>query len=163
MDTKKKIVKAAKVCGIISKVLYLLSFAVCLTFIVLAIALPLTNAIDAYTTAETTMIFTTLALYTFVLIGLLWNVEGIFKTIVKEHSPFHERVSHYLKKVAIYVIVLSTVPALIGSIVLRIAYPQTELTFPIDFGGIIAGVVLFLIGLFFRYGKELQKRDDETL
>lgn len=163
METKNKIVKTAKICCIISKVLYLLSFVVCLAFIALAIALPLTNAISTLTNAETAMIFATLALYSFILIGLLWNVEGIFKTIAKEQSPFAERVSHYLKKVAVYVIALSVVPALLGSAVLRIICPETELTFPIELGGIIAGVVLFLIGTFFNYGSELQKRDDETL
>ena len=163
METKKQIVKTARVCSIVSKVLYILSCVVCLTFIVLAITLPLTNAVESYTDAETAVIFATSALYAFICIGLLWSIEGIFKTIVKEQSPFVERVSHYLKKVAIYVIVLSTVPALLGSTVLQIVCPETEISFPIELGGIIAGAVLFLIGLFFKYGKELQNRDDETL
>ena len=163
METKNKIVKTVKVCGIISKVLYLLSCVACLVFIVLAIVLPLTNAVQTYTNAETAVIYATLALYAFTCVGLLWNIEGIFKTITKEQSPFAEKVSHYLKKVAIYVIVLSTVPALLGSTVVRIVYPETEIAFPIELGVIIAGAVLFLIGLFFKYGKELQNKDDETL
>ena len=163
MEIKNKIVKVAKVCYIVAKVLYLVSFALCLTFIALAIALPITNAIPAYAPAETAMIFATLAMFTFVLIGLMWNVEGLFKCIAKEQSPFGEGVSHYLKKIAIFVLMLAVVPALIGTIILRIIMPETELIFPIEMGGIIAGAVLFIIGLSFKYGSELQKRDDETL
>ena len=163
MDTKNKIVKTAKVCYIVSKFLYIVAFAVCLAFIVLAIALSSTNAIDSLTGAETAVLFGTLALYAFMAIGLLWNVEGLFKSIVKKQSPFSERVGHYLKKIAIFIMLISVVPALLGSIVLRIVYPETELTFPIEVGGLIAGIVLFFIGMFFNYGNELQKRDDETL
>ena len=163
MDTKTKIIKTAKVCHIISKVLYILAFAACLTFIVLAIAFPLTTTVDNMTAGETATFFATLALYAFILIGLLWNVEGLFKAIATEQSPFTERVSHYLKKLAIFIIVVSVVPALVGTTVMHIVYPETEQSFPIELGGIIAGAVLFLIGLFFNYGQELQKRDDETL
>lgn len=163
MDTKNKIIKTAKVCYIVAKVLYCLSFAVCLAFIVLAITLSSTNAIDSYTRAETAVLFGTLALYAFMCIGLLWNVEGLFKSIAQEQSPFSERVGHYLKKIAIFTILTSVVPALVGSIVIRIVYPETGLNFPIEVGGIIVGVVLFLVGMVFNYGNELQTRDDETL
>ena len=163
MELKNKIVKTAKICYIAAKVLYLLAFVACLTFIALAIGLSVTKAISSLTSAETAVLFSTLAVYAFVCIGLLWNVEGLFKTIAKEQSPFTERVSHYLKKVAVFVIILSTVPALLGSAVLRIVCPETELGFPIELGGIIVGAVLFFIGLLFKYAKELQKRDDETL
>ena len=163
METKKKIVKTAKVCYIVAKVLYCIAFAVCLVFIALAIALPLTNAIDALSPAETAVIFATAALYAFMCIGLLWNVEGLFKSIATDGTPFSDAVSHYLIKIAIFVLLTSLIPALLGTIVLQIACPETELTFPIEMGGVIAGGVLFLIGLFFQYGNELQKRDDETL
>ena len=163
MNLKEKIVKTAKVCHIISKVLYLLSFAVTLTFIILAIVLPNTNAISSMTHAETAVMFSTLALYAFILIGLLWNVEGIFKTIASEQSPFNEGVSHYLKKVAIFVWILAIVPAIIGTALIKSICPASELNFPVEVGGIVAGAVLFLIGWFSKYGTELQKKDDETL
>lgn len=163
MDTKKKIIKMANVCYIISKALYLLSFVVCLTFIVLAIVLPNTNAITSMTKTETAVLFGTLALYTFFYIGLLWNVESLFKMILKEQSPFNDGVSHYLMKIAVFIILTSVVPALAGSICLRLMCMETEMTFPIEVGGIVAGLVLFLLGMFFTYGKELQKKDDETL
>lgn len=163
MELKNKIVKMAKVCHIVAKVLYCVACAVCLTFVVLAIALSVTNAISTLTSGETAVLFSTLALYAFVCIGLLWNVEGLFKSIAKEQSPFSEAVSHYLKKISIFTLILSAVPALLGSILLRIVCPETELTFPIEVGGIVAGVILLLIGIFFEYGKELQRSDDETL
>lgn len=163
METKNKIIKTAKVCYNVSKVLYILSIFACIAFIVLAIALSCTHAIKSLTVAETAIMFGTLALYAFTLIGLLWNVEGVFKSIVDVQAPFTERVSHYLKKIAVFVILLAVVPALVGSILLRAICPSTEIVFPIEFGGIVAGVVLFLFGMFFKYGKELQKNDDETL
>lgn len=163
METKKQIIKTAKVCYIVTKVLYALSCVACLVFIALAIALSCTHAIKSLTVAETAIIFGTCAFYAFMCIGLLWNVESIFKSVLDGQAPFGERVSHYLKKIAIFVILLSTVPALVGSILLRAICPSTELVFPIEFGGIIAGIVLFLFGKFFKYGKELQNNDDETL
>ena len=163
METKNKIVKMAKTCYVIAKVLYILAMVACVAFIVLAIALPTSGVVKNMTAAETAVLFATLALYAFVCVGLLWNVEGMFKSIAQEKSPFSQAVSHYFKKIAIFVIILSLVPALIGSIVLRAVYPETELTFPIEFGGVVAGLVLLVIGVFFNYGDELQKQDDETL
>ena len=163
METKNKVVKLAKICHITSKVLYCIACVACLTFIVLAIVLPINNAIESLTAKETAVMFSTLAVYAFFCIGLLWNVEGLFKSVAAEQTPFTERVSHYLKKVAIFVLLVSIVPALIGSIILRAIYNATELTFPIDLCGVIAGFVLFLLGRFFKYGNELQKQDDETL
>ena len=163
METKNKIVKKAKVCYVVSKVLYFVSFAACLAFIALAIALPLTNAIDAYAPAETAVLFATMAVYAFFCIGLLWNVESLFKSIVDQKAPFGKAVSHYMKKIAIFVLLLSIVPALCGSIVLRIVRPETLMNYPIELSGVIVGIVLFFVGMFFDYGNDLQKRDDETL
>lgn len=163
METKKKIIKTAKVCYSVSKTLYILSCVACTVFIVLAIALSCTHAIKTLTVAETAILFSTLALYAFMCIGLLWNVEGLFKSIKDANAPFGDRVSHYLKKIAIFVILVAVVPALVGSILIRIVCPETEIVFPVSFSGIVAGLVMFIFGLFFKYGKELQKNDDETL
>ena len=163
METKKRIIKMANICYIVSKTLYFLSFVVCLAFIVLAISLSATNAIKSMSKAETAVLFGTLALYSFFYIGLLWNVESLFKSILDKQSPFNDGVSHYLMKIAIFIILVSTIPALAGSICLRLICPETEMTFPIEVGGIVSGLVLFLLGMFFTYGKELQKESDETL
>ena len=158
MKTKNKIIKTARICHKITTGLYYASCVLCLTFIVLAIALSCTKAIKTFTVEETACLFGTLALYSFMSIGLLWNVASIFKNVEQEKAPFSEKVSYYLKRSSIFVI-----PALIGSTVLRIICPTTDLTFPISLGGIISGITIFMIGMFFNYGKELQKNEDETL
>lgn len=142
---------------------YILSFVACTAFIVLAIALSCTHAIKSLSVAETAVLFSTLALYAFMCIGLLWNVEGIFKSVGETQAPFSDRVSHYLNKIAVFIILLAVVPALVGSVIIRAVCPSTEIVFPISFGGIVAGIVLLLLVMFFKYGKELQKNDDETL
>ena len=160
---KEKMLKMAKVCKITAKVLYLTSCVVCFVCIILAIALSATRAISSLTKVETAVLFWTLAMYAFFCVGLLWNVEGIFKNVEKEKTPFCGGVSYYLKKTAIFTILLSTVPAVLGSVVMKLAQSSSEITFPVSLGGIIAGVVLLLLGIVFKYGTELQKRDDETL
>lgn len=163
METKNKIFKIAKISYIISKVLYCLACILTLVFIVLSIVLSATNAIKTMTSAETAVLFGTFALYAFISIGLLWNVEGLFKCIIKEKTPFNDGVSHYLKKMAIFTLALSLVPALVGSTIIKIVYPKTSIVFPIEIGGVIIGIVLVIVCVFFKYGKELQQRDDETL
>lgn len=163
METKNKILKLAKGCHIASKVLYFGSMVACLTFTVLAIVLPCVNVIKDFSVAEVATLFGTLAFYSFMCIGLFWNVGGIFKSIINEQAPFSARVSHYLKKTAIFIIVMALVPALVGSTVVRLIDTDTTMNFPISFGGVIAGVVLFVVGVFFKYGKELQTKEDETL
>ena len=163
MRTKNKIIKTARICHKITKGLYYASFVFCFVFVVLAIVLASTKTIKSLTVAETACLFGTLALYAFISIGLLWNIASIFKSVEKDKAPFSEKVSYYLKRSSIFVVLISVVPALIGSIVLRLIYPATDLTFPISVGGIISGITMFMIGMFFNYGKELQQNEDETL
>lgn len=158
METKNKIIKTGKICSIISKVVYCLDCVACLTFIVLAITLSYTGAIKSLTAGETAILFSTLALYSFIAIGLLWNLERIFVNIVKEETPFSKSAPHYLKKVGIFLILLSTIPALVGTILLHSITPATELNFPIELGGIIAGIVLLVFCQFVQYGKELEDK-----
>ena len=163
MDTKNKILKTAKICKIISKALYILSIVACFTFIVLAIVMPTTNAIKSITPSESAIIFSVLALYAFFLFGLLWNVQNFFGAIEEEKSVFNDRAGRYLKKSAIFTIMVSVIPALIGAILIRAIMPGSEFVFRIEVVGIITGALLMLVGLFFKYAKELQKKDDETL
>ena len=163
MKTKNRIIKTARICHKITKGLYYASFVLCLTFVVLAIVLSCTKAIKTFTVAETACLFGTLALYSFISIGLLWNVASIFKSIEQEKAPFSAKVSHYLNRSAIFVVIVSIIPAIVGTTILHILYPATELTFPISLGGIISGITIFMISLFFSYGKELQQNEDETL
>ena len=163
MDSKNKIIKSAKICYILSKILYTISCVLTLTFITLAIVLSCYKPLKGYNSSETACIFSTLAVYSFICIGLFWNVIKIFKVINFFKTPFNDTISRSLKVIAFFVIVLSIIPALIGSIVLKVICPTSELIFPISFGGVVCGIVTFLLGLVFKYGNELQKRDDETL
>lgn len=156
MGTKNKIIKTAKIFSTVCKVFYCLACAACVAFIALAVALSCTNAIKSFTAGETAILFGTLALYSFMAIGLLWNIEQIFVNIVKEQAPFSKRTSRYLKKTGVFSILLSTVPALIGTMLLHSIVPSTELNFSIELVGIIVGIVLIIFCRFFEYGNELE-------
>lgn len=159
MEAKNKIVKIGKICDVVFKVLYCLSFVACATFVVLAIALSCTNAVNAFSAGETAILFGTLALYAFIAIGLFWNIEGVFKSIVKEHTLLCESVNHYMIKTGIFLMAVATVPAVVGTILLHSITPATGLSFPVDAGGIIAGAVLLLLTKFLRLEKEALTND----
>lgn len=159
METKNRILKTAKICDVALKVFYCLDCVAYLTCIVLAIVLPRTNAVKAFTSTETAILFSAVALYAFMLLGLLWNAERIFASILKEQTPFCESVCHYLKKSGVFFLLCATVPAIVGTILLHSLTPATQLHFSVELGGIIAGIVLLLFAPFFGYGKELESRD----
>ena len=163
METKNKILKTAKIGKICAQVLYITSIVACLVFTVLAIVLPLTNAIKSIKPAEAAIVFAVLAVYAFFMFGLLWNVQQFFASIQTSGSVFNAQASKYLKKTAIFTMVLSVVPAIIGSTLMHLCVPGSEFVFRIEIVGIVTGAVLLLVGLFFQYGQELQKKDDETL
>ena len=156
MEVKNKIVETGKICCRIFKILYCLTCVVCLVFIILAITLSCTHAIKSFTTGETAVLFGTLALYAFMVIGLLWNIDNIFVHIVKEQTVSCEKVKHYLKKAGIFLILTSIVPAIVGTCIMHLVTPTTELNFPVEVGGIIAGVLLLICCQFVSYGKELE-------
>ena len=163
METKYKVIKTAKFCKITSKVLYILSIVAFFTFAVLAIVLPCTDAIKSIKPAESAIVFSVLAVYSFFFFGLLWNVQKLFEAIEINQTPFCEKVSRYLKKSAIFTLLVSVVPAIIGSILIHAIVPASEFVFRIELVGVFTGALLFLVGLFFKYGKELQRKDDETI
>lgn len=163
LSSKDKMLKGAKICYITTKVLYIIACVLTLVCAVLAIVLPLTKAIKTLKTSEVAIMFSIAALYCFMLIGLLWNVEQMFKNIYEQKTPFNVRVTHYLKKAAWFTIVTSIVPALIGAILLGLIVGESELRFDFQIVGLIVGVVTLLLGHIFNYGITLQKKDDETL
>lgn len=160
---KDKIIKISKNCKIIAKVFYVLDCVAAFVFLVLAIVLPLTNAIPAITPAECAIVFSVLTLYAFFMIDFLWNTTKFFDTISKEQTVFNLKVTKYIQKIAISSLILSTVPAIIGSILIHAIVPGSEFVFRLEIVGIMASIVLFFISLFFKHGAELQKQDDETL
>ena len=163
MNQKTKIIKTAKICKNISKAFYILNCIACTVFIALAIILPSTNAIKSISKTECAIVFGVLALYAFFLIGLLWNVESAFRETEKNQTPFCARVTHYLKKTAVFIILVSLIPALIGSIISNALTTESIFVYRIEPVGICSGIVLLLFAMIFNYGNELQQKDDETL
>lgn len=163
VGNKDKIIKISGTCKVISKVLYVLDCIATFVFLVLTVVFPLTNAIKSITPAECAIVFSVLTLYAFFMIDFLWNVTKFFETICLEQSVFNLKVTNYIKRIAISSLIISTVPAIVGSILIYAIAPTSEFVFRLEIVGIMASVVLFFISLFFKYGAELQKHEDETL
>lgn len=163
MSDKNKIIKISKTCKIISKILYIIDCILTLAFLVLAIVLPLTNAIKSILPSECAIIFSVLTLYSFFMIDFLWNTTKFFDIICKEQSVFNVKITKCIKRVAISSLILSTIPAIIGSILIHSIVPASEFVFRLEIVGIMASIVLFFISLFFKHGAELQRQEDETL
>ena len=160
---KDKIIKISKTCKVVSKVLYVLDCIATLAFLVLAIVLPLTDAIKTIEPAESAIVFSVLTLYGFFMIDFLWNTTKFFDSTCKEQSVFSEIATKCINRIAVSALVLSTIPAIIGSILIHAIVPASEFVFRLEIVGIMASVVLFFIALFFKHGAALQKQEDETL
>ena len=163
MNNKNKLLKIAKGCKITPKVLYILDCIACLTFVVLAIVLPITKTITSLTTEEVAIMFSIISLYSFLLIDFFWNTQKLFANIESTGTPFNTKTISCLKRLAWSIIVISVAPAILGSILIHAIVPNSEVVFRIEVVGIISGIVIFLLGIVFCYGKELQDKDDETL
>ncbi len=158
-----RIIKISKTCRVIAKILYVLDCIATFAFLVLAIVLPLTNAIKSISPAECAIVFSVLTLYAFFMIDFLWNTTKFFDTICKERSVFSIKITKCIKRIAISSLMISTIPAIVGSILIHALVPASEFVFRLEIVGIMASIVLFFIALFFKHGAELQKQDDETL
>lgn len=163
MKDKEKIIQISKICKIVSKVFYIVDCVITFVLFALAIILPITNAIPSITKAECAIIFSVLTLYAFFLIDFFWNTTKFFNTIYTQQSVFGVSITKSIQRIAISTFILSTIPALIGSILIHAIVPNSEFVFRFEIVGISAAVVLYFIGLFFNYGAKLQKQDDETL
>ena len=160
---KEKIIKLSKGLYITTKVLYIISITLFFVFAIEAIVFPLTGVVKGYEPGEVAIAFSILALYSFIAVGLLWNVSQLFKVIYTEKTPFSLNVNKYLKKSAGYILGISIIPGFLGSILNHALFPNSVFSYHIELTGILAGLVLYFIGLFFNYGYELKKKDDETL
>ena len=130
---------------------------------VLAIALPLAGVTGEYQKAEVVILLGGAALYAFLSINVLWNVEQIFKSIRVNQTSFSTQVTHYLKKTAVAIMIIAIVPALIGSILIQAIVPESVVRFDFQYVTLVIGLVLLMLGHVFNYGIELQNKDDETL
>ncbi|MCM1404744.1 MAG: DUF2975 domain-containing protein [Prevotella sp.] len=163
MDHKTKLVKIAKGCKIGCKVMYLLSCVATVVFVVLAIALSLTDAVATLTPTEVAILFTVLAMYAFLLIDFFWHTQKLFGIIASTGTPFNLPVIQRLKRIGWSSMIISVVPAVIGTILIQILVPNSELVCHVEVVGLIAGLVTLMLSVVFGYGKELQDKDDETI
>lgn len=163
VNKKEKLLGMAKTCQRASKVLYILACVVCVVFVVLAIVLPLTVKDAAIPAMELCAIMIDGALVAFFAIGILWNLQQWCKSIVDAQSPFTADLPKYLRKTGIITILASTVPAIVATAVVQSAIRDVELVFNVGIGGIICGIILIVMSVFFCYAADLQKSSDETL
>lgn len=164
LSSKEKILKVAQIGEVVSKIFYITAIVCAAVATVCTIAAPFVKVTDVpLGPTESAIAAGGAALYMFMLIDVWWNVKQIFKNIRVNQTPFNERVIHYLKKTAVAVILISIIPAFVGSLLLNLVVPESVIDFDFQYIGLGVGVLLFMLGLVFNYGIELQKKDDETL
>jgi len=88
-------------------------------------------------------------------------VYDIFCTIGKSFTPFTMSIANRIKQIAMISIVLGLVGGFSDALVDY--YTIGELTWRIDFAGLLSGMVILCLALVFRYGCDLQRQSDETL
>lgn len=163
MDKKEKLIKVAGATYKMTKALYIFACVVCLVGVVLAIVLPLTVKNVGIAPMELCAMFIYMALVAFFVVGVLWNFEMICKSIKENGSLFTERLPKYIRKIGIITILASIIPSIVATAVIQSTIPDSEMVYSVGIGGVVCGAVFILMGVFFKYGAELQRKDDETL
>lgn len=88
-------------------------------------------------------------------------IYDIFCSIGKSCTPFTIKVTKRIKQIAIISIALSLIGGFSDALVDY--YTIGELTWRIDFIGLLSSMVILCLALIFRYGCDLQQQSDETL
>lgn len=88
-------------------------------------------------------------------------VYDIFCSIGKSFTPFTVKIAGRIKQIAIIFIVASLIGGFSDALVDY--YTIGELSWRIDFTGLLSGMVILCLALIFRYGCDLQQQSDETL
>ena len=88
-------------------------------------------------------------------------IYDIFCSIGKSFTPFTIKITRRIKQIAVISIVLSLIGGFSDALVDY--YTIGELTWRINFAGLLSGIVILCLALIFRYGCELQQQSDETL
>lgn len=92
---------------------------------------------------------------------VLYSTHLIFKNVSEEYTPFKHKHIVRIKRIAFMVIGLSILGSFSDG--LFGLFTINELAWHIDFSGIVLGIVIYCLALFFDYGCELQRQSDETL
>lgn len=107
------------------------------------------------------VMFVFMMLYSVCMCIVLYSTHLLFRDVSKEHTPFMHKHIVRIKRIAITVIGISILGSCSDG--LFDLFTVNELAWRIDFSGIILGVIIYCLALFFDYGCELQRQSDETL
>lgn len=107
------------------------------------------------------MMFISMILYSACLCVVFYSTHLLFKDVSREHTPFNHKHTIRIKRIAIMVIVLSIIGSFSDG--LFDLFTISEMAWRIDFNGIILGMIIYCLALFFDYGCELQRQSNETL
>lgn len=91
----------------------------------------------------------------------IFFVHAIFDEIKKGGSPFTHQNTIRIKNIAVIAVILSIIGSYSDALVDY--YTIGELTWRMDFTGILSGIIIYCISLIFSYGCDLQRESDETL
>lgn len=107
------------------------------------------------------IMFISTILYSTCMSIILYTAHLIFKNVSEEGTPFnHEHIGR-IKIIAFMVIGLSILESFSDG--LLSLFTDNNIMLNIDFNGIILGIIIYCLALFFDYGCQLQKQSDETL
>lgn len=107
------------------------------------------------------VILSSMIVYSAFMSVVFYNICMIFKDVSTEHTPFKHKHVARIKRIAILVVAVSVIGNF-GDSLLDL-FTMNRLTWHIDFSGIILGVIIYCLALFFNYGCVLQQQFDETL
>lgn len=107
------------------------------------------------------VMFVFMFLYSVCMYLVLYSTHLIFKNVSEECTPFNQKHIVRIKRIAFMVIGLSIIGSVSES--LFDLYTVNEMMWRIDFAGIILGIIIYCLALFFNYGCRLQQQSDETL
>lgn len=171
-NVSRKMSIILKIGGIISSVIFLLAvIAMCiLIFSSESTRLSFLTAFDVTTNNGTVISLTAkslLVMFSCMIIDsalitiIIYFVFSIFRDIGRGSTPFSRKNTTRIKQIAIVTIVISLIGGFSDALVDY--YTIGELTWNVNFVGLLIGVVIYCLALIFHYGCELQKLSDETL
>lgn len=115
----------------------------------------LQNHSKTYFITTTEFIFVALELFLVLTYIILKNVEKLFVNIHNEDTPFTLENVAYIKKIAVYLILLVVFP-IIGGIIFQL-FTHIDLEIEIELMNIIIVLIVFSLSYIFEYGYEIQR------
>lgn len=98
-----------------------------------------------------------------IMLLVLGIVYKLMKAISKERTPFTIKNVKYIKIISVLVLIAGLAVPVIENLVVKITYPEVDLSISINFFMILAAVAMYCLSLVFQYGVYLQTESDQTL